>query len=90
MTDILNTLKAETVYRFMLLPYHVFQLMKLFHINFDFEAHMAGSWIHCIPTTSPSLPLQTNGVTPNISRRGHATFTAELLPEENASLTEAI
>lgn len=50
-----------------------------------------GRLVHSLHTHHKPKPTFADqwGV-PKISRRGHATFTAQLLPEENANLTEAI
>lgn len=88
-TNLLNPLTAETVCRFMLFPCYIFPLTKLLSTNFAYGTHGGLFYfltIHhrhesgCVDRWSP----------PSISKRGHAAYAAQLVPEKNANLTEAI
>lgn len=89
-TNFLNPLTAETVCRFMLFPYYIFPLMKLLSTHFAFQAYMVGSFIPCIIHHRPESGCVDQWSARSISKRGHEAYTARLVPEENANLTEVI
>lgn len=84
MTGFLNSLEAETV-KIHALALSCFSSTEAFPCRL-WEAHMAGSCLHCTSITTPSLPLQTNRA-PQHGQKSSHTFTAALLPQSQNILS---